>query len=142
MGKDGSAVQKVHATLGARIATLYKHPSPQTNLQDLINDLEKKHQYALMYAKHATKYEFMISGLRTKAVLMFTLTLTGAGRMLQLTSEPTNLLFRSLVCREKSQNLAPLKSLLATILPKSLALKIMLPRARTLYRHNHLIINF
>ena len=32
MGKDGSAVQKVHATLSERIATLYKHPNPQAGI--------------------------------------------------------------------------------------------------------------
>ncbi len=69
MGKDGSAVQKVHATLGERIATLYKHPSPQANLQDLIDQLENAHKYALLYAKHAARYEAVINGLRAKAVL-------------------------------------------------------------------------
>ena len=69
MGPDGSAIQKVHATLGERIATLYKHPSPLSNLQDLINELEKKHQHALLYAKNAERYEAVINGLRAKAVL-------------------------------------------------------------------------
>ncbi len=69
MGPDGSAIQKVHATLGERIATLYKHPSPLSNLQELINELEKKHQHALLYAKNAERYEAVINGLRSKAVL-------------------------------------------------------------------------
>lgn len=69
MGPDGSAIQKVHATLGERIATLYKHPSPLSNLQELINELEKKHQHALLYAKNAERYEAVINGLRAKAVL-------------------------------------------------------------------------
>ena len=69
MGPDGSAIQKVHATMGERIATLYKHPSPLSNLQELINELEKKHQHALLYAKNAERYEAVINGLRSKAVL-------------------------------------------------------------------------
>jgi len=69
MGKDGSAVQKVHATLSERIATLYKHPNPQANLQELITQLENEYKYSLLYVKHATKYEAVINGLRGKAVL-------------------------------------------------------------------------
>jgi hypothetical protein len=69
MGKDGSTVQKTHATLGERIATLFKHQSPQANLQELINALESKHKYAMLYAKNEVKYEAVINGLRGKAVL-------------------------------------------------------------------------
>jgi hypothetical protein len=69
MGKDGSAVQKTHATLGERIATLYKHQNPQANLQELITAFESKHKYAILYAKNEVKYEAVINGLRGKAVL-------------------------------------------------------------------------
>ena len=35
----------------------------------LIDQLEHAHKYALLYAKHAARYEAVVSGLRAKAVL-------------------------------------------------------------------------
>jgi hypothetical protein len=68
MGEKGDPRQKMH-TLGEQLAALYKRPNAILNIQDLITDLEARYKYELLWAQNAQRYEAIIDGLRSQAIL-------------------------------------------------------------------------
>ncbi len=68
MGSSGSATQKVYATLGERLATLYKQSQPQSNIQHLIDELKREHYFELLWGENEFRYTAVIKGLRAMAV--------------------------------------------------------------------------
>ena len=69
MGSPGSPTQKVYATLGERLASLYKQSQPQSNIECLLDELKKKKLYELMWGENEARYTAVIAGLRANAVL-------------------------------------------------------------------------
>lgn len=68
MGADGSAVQKVHS-FGDRLGSLYKKATPCENLQALIDEIKSEHQFNLLWAQNEKRYESIVRGLRSQAML-------------------------------------------------------------------------
>ena len=69
MGETGSATQKVYATLGERMASLYGQAHPKSNIQLFMESLEQKHRFDLLWGENEDRYKAVIAGLRAKAVL-------------------------------------------------------------------------
>ncbi len=69
MGTPGSATQKVYATLGERLASSYKHQSPQANIQCYLDSLMEEKKFQLYWGENESRYTAVIAGLRAKAVM-------------------------------------------------------------------------
>lgn len=69
MGTQGSATQKVYATLGERLASHYSQSQPQANIQSFLDELKEEKYYELLWGENESRYLAVIAGLRAKAVL-------------------------------------------------------------------------
>ena len=69
MGAQGSATQKVYATLGERLGALYSQQQPQSNIQKFMDMLKEEKYYELLWGENESRYLAVIAGLRAKAVL-------------------------------------------------------------------------
>ena len=69
MGSPGSPTQKVYATLGERLASLYSQSHPQSNIQCLMDKLKEEKYYELLWGENEARYKAVIAGLRASAVL-------------------------------------------------------------------------
>lgn len=68
MGEDGSAIQKVHS-FGDRLGSLFKKPTPNENLQALIENIRSETYFDLLWAQNERRCEAVVRGLRAKAML-------------------------------------------------------------------------
>jgi len=68
MGEEGSAIQKVHS-FGDRLGSLYKKATPYENLQALIDEIKSEHHFILLWAQNENRYESIVRGLRSQAML-------------------------------------------------------------------------
>jgi hypothetical protein len=68
MGEEGSAIQKVHS-FGDRLGSLYKKATPCENLQALFDGIKSEHQFDLLWAQNENRYESIVRGLRSQALL-------------------------------------------------------------------------
>ena len=69
MGAQGSATQKVYATLGERLASHYSQSQPQANIQSFLDELKEEKYFELLWGENESRYLAVIAGLRAKAVL-------------------------------------------------------------------------
>jgi hypothetical protein len=69
MGKTGSASQRVYATIGERLATLYKQTHPHNNIQCFIDELKNDFFYELLWAENEERYATVVDGLKAKAAI-------------------------------------------------------------------------
>ena len=68
MGDDEGPIVKVH-TFGERLASMYKKANAQENLQAFIEAMDNNHPYELMWAQSDQRFDSIVRGLRSKAML-------------------------------------------------------------------------